>query len=770
MALNFRFMLVGFYVSAAREHLDARPADRKASPPRHAIQQRQALVSLDSSHAPLAPGLPLLGSGLAAAHDPCHFFARCHRELGPVFRVAYPGRTMVMMAGLEANRLFALEGERVFSSAGTYARVTRELGTDAYPNAHDGARHKELRRLLAPSLSAMAIEPFLGRVFELIHSHASAWGPGSVQRASRSVGSLVTDVVALCTTGRTVGRRLSRDIDLWSTMMGVVAVGHVLPEFTLYLPPIRAARRRLTDFLEAALEDHRLHGPGRERLPDVLDALLAEAARQPGQLDATRLLALSMIPIKNAGIYLYRLISFVLYELIRRPPLLEAATAEVDEAFADGVPAIGEVRRMRTLQGVVLECLRLHPMALALPRVVAEEFELGGFRFRPGETVYIAGPVTHFDATLFPDPEAFDPERYSLRRCEHRRPHAFAPFGLGPHACAARGYSQALSAAVVAGLIRAVRMRVEPEGHQISLWAVPNPIPEAKFRFRVLEHRTPPSLPAAPPALRERIASALWELSPERRDAVFAGLEQRLLPAGTTVFRQGDPADHFYVIRRGEVEVVLEQEGREPRVVARLGPGDHFGEIGVLQGVPRNATVRTASEATLLGLGREAFNDLAVEADVTMEEVVQLMERRAMATNLARALPLLDADAVGRLASVCTRRSFDEGATILREGDPADAFYVLVRGRVELSVQPPTGAPIVVAHLDAVDFFGELGLLQRRPRSASARAVSGPVTVLEMPRARFEEMVAGSAATRDDLGRIAGERLLGLALAEVGSS
>jgi CRP-like cAMP-binding protein/cytochrome P450 len=720
----------------------------------------------DSSQAPLAPGLPLLGSGLAAAHDPCRFFARSHRALGPVFRVAYPGRTMTMIAGLEANRLFALEGERLFSSAGTYARVTRELGTDSYPNAHDGARHRELRRLLAPSLSAMAIEPFLPLVFGLIRDHASDWQPGSVHRASRAVSSLVTGAVALCTTGRTVGRGLSQDIDLWSTMMGVVAVGHVLPEFTLYLPPIRRARGRLTGFLEVALEHHRLHPPGRERIPDVLDALVAEAARRPGELDPRSLLTLSMIPIKNAGIYLYRLVSFVLYQLLRRPELLETATAEVDEAFAGGVPSIADVRRMHTLQGVVLECLRMHPMALALPRLVAQEFELGGYRFAPGQTVYIVGPVTHFDPALFPDPDRFDPERYSLSRCEHRRPHAFAPFGLGPHACAARGYSQALAATVVAGLIRTVQMRVDPPDHEISLWAVPNPIPEAKFRFRVLEQRTARRGAAAPTAVKERIATALWEMSPERRDAVFAGLEQRRFAGGSTVFRQGDPADHFYVIRRGDVEVVLEQPGKEPRVVARLGPGDHFGEIGVLQGLPRNATVRTASDTTLLALSREAFSDLAVEADITMEEVVQLMERRAMATNLARALPLLDAQAVGRLAGVCTRRAFEDGAVILREGDPADAFYVLVRGRVELSVQPPTGAPIVIAHLEAVDFFGELGLIQRRPRSATVRAVGGLVTVLEMPRERFEEMVSESEASREDLARIAGERLLGLALAE----
>ena len=722
-------------------------------------------MSVDADRAPKARGLPLLGSALAASHDTCRFFARSHFELGPVFRVSYPGRTMTMMAGLPANRFFALEGERVFSASRTYARVTRELGSESYPNAHDGPRHRDLRRLLAPSLSAMAIEPFLGRLFKLVRARAADWRPGAVFTASDAVSDLVTDLVAVCTTNRTAGKDLSRDIDLWATMMGAVGVGGVLPEFTLYVPPVRAARRRLARFLEEALAEHRTQGSTPERPPDVLDALLAAPSGQSEHAGPAALLTLAMIPIKNAGIYLYRLVSFVLYELLRRPDLLDAVTAEADAAFAGGQPTLEHVRGMRTLQGVILEALRLHPMALALPRVVQEAFEFGGFRFRPGETVYIAGPVTHFDPALFPDPDVFDPERYSLRRSEHRRPHAFAPFGLGPHACAARGYSLALAAMVVAGLVRAVRMRVEPEGYELKLRAFPNPIPEARFRFRVLERRTPPTTLFSPAVLREGLASALWDLTPERRDAMFSGMERQTFAAGATLFRQGDPPDHFYVIQRGEVEAFVEQPDGQARAVARLGAGDHFGEIGVLQGVPRTATVRAATDVTVLALAREAFNELVVEADVTRLELVQLMERRAVATSLARALPLLDTEAVGRLAGFCERRTVPAGTVIVRQGDAADSFYVLARGRVELSVTPASGSEIVVAHLEAVDFFGEVGLLQNRPRSATVRAIDGPATVLEIPRERFEEMVADSGALRDDLARVMGERLLRLASA-----
>jgi CRP-like cAMP-binding protein/cytochrome P450 len=717
-----------------------------------------------ASLAPAVAGVPLLGNAIGAAWDTARFFARCHRDYGPVFRIRYPGRTLTMLAGVEANRLFALEGQRAFSAARTYARVSREMGTESYPNAQEGDAHREMRRMVGPSLSALAIEPFLPRIYDMVRERARAWAPSSVHSFSKAMGGLVADAVAVCTTNRPVGEELARGIDLWATMMGAVGVGGVLPEAALYIPPVQKARRRLARFLEGELRDHRAQGPGLHRTPDVLDALLAAAAQSPGTYDDAALLALAMVPSKNAGIYAFRLVSFVVYELLRHQEILSRVRAEVQEGFAERPPGLEELRAMTTLQSVVLESLRLHPMALALPRVVAGDLEFEGFHFPAGTLVYIAAPVTHFDAAFFPDPDTFDPERFSLERSEHRRPHVYAPFGLGAHSCAARGYSLTLAAAIVAGLLRVADLRLEPEGYEIRRWAFPNPIPEARFKFRVASTA---AQAAPPPArVREGLSNVVMDLSPERRERISAALEDVSLGAGETIFRQGDPPDRFYLLRRGEVEVWQEAEGRTRRL-AVLGPGDHFGEIGILQGVPRTATIKATTRVNLLALGREAFNELVVDADLTRQELVGLMGRRAMANTLGRALPDLDAAAVRRLAAVGTTRTFAPGETIVRQGEAADRFFLLVRGRVEVSVAAADGE-IVVAAIEAVDFFGEAGILQRRPRNATVRATPHPVTVLEIPAERFEEMVSGSTATREDLARVAGERLLALAMAELG--
>jgi CRP-like cAMP-binding protein len=74
------------------------------------------------------------------------------------------------------------------------------------------------------------------------------------------------------------------------------------------------------------------------------------------------------------------------------------------------------------------------------------------------------------------------------------------------------------------------------------------------------------------------------------------------VPAGQTVFHQGDPADRFYVIETGAADVV-----GDGRLVTALGPGEGFGEIALLRRVRRTATVRAATDLELQALTCDRF-------------------------------------------------------------------------------------------------------------------------------------------------------------------
>jgi MFS family permease len=124
--------------------------------------------------------------------------------------------------------------------------------------------------------------------------------------------------------------------------------------------------------------------------------------------------------------------------------------------------------------------------------------------------------------------------------------------------------------------------------------------------------------------LRDPIRSAIGSLplfaslSPARVEEAerrAAALEVR---PGEVVIRQGEEADRFYVIARGLVEVSqVDEGGAAARVLRRMGPGEGFGEIGLLTGAPRTATVTAVETTALAAIDKTTFLDLVTGTSVT---------------------------------------------------------------------------------------------------------------------------------------------------------
>jgi len=114
-------------------------------------------------------------------------------------------------------------------------------------------------------------------------------------------------------------------------------------------------------------------------------------------------------------------------------------------------------------------------------------------------------------------------------------------------------------------------------------------------------------------ALRERLlhVPVLAGMPPARLEAAMAQLAVIPMAAGQVIIRQGEPADRFYVIAEGSVEVTQHMvDGRPERVLRRMATEDVFGEIGLLSGGRRTATVTALGSGTLLALEGAAFLEL----------------------------------------------------------------------------------------------------------------------------------------------------------------
>jgi CRP-like cAMP-binding protein/small-conductance mechanosensitive channel len=118
-------------------------------------------------------------------------------------------------------------------------------------------------------------------------------------------------------------------------------------------------------------------------------------------------------------------------------------------------------------------------------------------------------------------------------------------------------------------------------------------------------------------------------------------LRRRQLAPGEGVIREGDPGDSLFAVRRGTLQVVRAEERLEPytglfwRALADLGPGQWFGEASLLTGAPRNATVVALTEAEILELPKAAFEASLQREPELLERLVDLMDRRQEAAEVA---------------------------------------------------------------------------------------------------------------------------------------
>ena len=99
--------------------------------------------------------------------------------------------------------------------------------------------------------------------------------------------------------------------------------------------------------------------------------------------------------------------------------------------------------------------------------------------------------------------------------------------------------------------------------------------------------------------------------------------EERSYPAGTRIVTEGEPGDEFYLIVSGSAEVL-----RGTQTIAKLGPGDAFGELAVLDAGPRNATVTATSDTETLAISSEEFYEILYEQAEIAEGVIRMLVKR----------------------------------------------------------------------------------------------------------------------------------------------
>jgi signal transduction histidine kinase len=143
-------------------------------------------------------------------------------------------------------------------------------------------------------------------------------------------------------------------------------------------------------------------------------------------------------------------------------------------------------------------------------------------------------------------------------------------------------------------------------------------------------------------------------LAPEELTALRAHIQERSYPAGTDIFKEGDPGDGIYVVRGGLVQISVVLTDGQRCVLSRVAPGDVFGEMSLLDAQPRSATATAAADTAVYFVPRAAMVELLRKSPELSMTLVQEVSARLREFNRQYVRELLRAERmalVGRFAA-----------------------------------------------------------------------------------------------------------------------
>ncbi|KAH7732038.1 cAMP-dependent protein kinase [Aphelenchoides avenae] len=220
-------------------------------------------------------------------------------------------------------------------------------------------------------------------------------------------------------------------------------------------------------------------------------------------------------------------------------------------------------------------------------------------------------------------------------------------------------------------------------------------------------------------------------LDPDEQKAIFDAMFPVEKKKSEKIIEQGEEGDNFYVIESGEVDVFVNGE-----YVLSIQEGGSFGELALIYGTPRAATVVAKSDMVKLW----AIDRLTYRA-ILMGSTMR--KRKMYDEFLSKVQILADLDKWERanVADALEHCNFEPGTHVVEQGQPGDEFFIIVEGEAQVLQKRSDEAPFeVVGNLGPSDYFGEIALLLDRPRAATVVAKT-KLKCVKLDRSRFERVM-----------------------------
>lgn len=345
----------------------------------------------------------------------------------------------------------------------------------------DGSIWARHRPFVQGSFHARHMEPYAGIVVERTLRRLEHWQANEPFDLAAEMNELAMEIIAEVVFGVDLSSEVARLRDAVhvarAAMQHEMGSAIPLPDW-LPLPGKLRQRRALREVSNLVWELIRRRQESGESRDDMLGQMLAAANNlklatpiQPAEIkDEAATLFVAGHDTTSASL------AWVWYALSQNPEVERRAIAEVDRALDGRPPTFADLPRLKYVEMVVKETMRMYPASgFLFGREALEPVELGGYQLRRGAWVFISPLIVQRDAKNFPDPERFDPERFSPGRLQEIPPYAYIPFGGGPRICIGNAFAVMEMTLLTATVLQRYRLQLDQPQPALELEIVLRP-------------------------------------------------------------------------------------------------------------------------------------------------------------------------------------------------------------------------------------------------------------------------------------------------------
>ena len=308
----------------------------------------------------------------------------------------------------------------------------------------EGAQHRAQRQVAQPAFHRQRIPEYADTMVREAAQMRDQWRHGEERNIAIDMMHLTLNVVSETLFATDLRGEVHELADAINRIMGLYNFLVMLPaaEWLVHArPPGLAAfvraRKRIDAVVHRMIEAHRNQHSDQGSL---LDLMLAASPDRSAA--AEKSLRDQVITIFLAGYEtVANALAWTWYLLSQNPDCERRFHEEIDRELQGRLPAYEDVPRLRYVEMVMAESMRLYPPAWAMGRYALNDFQLGEFFLPAKTTVLMSQFITHRDPRFFPDPLRFDPGRFAPEAKARRAKFVYFPFGAGFRQCIGESFA-----------------------------------------------------------------------------------------------------------------------------------------------------------------------------------------------------------------------------------------------------------------------------------------------------------------------------------------